>query len=254
MRILSRSSWPTSHSLPVRIAACLAIAGAFLLPPLPAVAEDAAAKARISLQGRGEVSVTPDMAIVTTRVVSAGKKASDTLNRNTETMTKVIADIEAAGVDEKDIQTSGFSIHPRYDHREDRRGQEPKIVGYEVSNGVTVRIRDLSKLGTILETVVSSGANSIDNIRFDVSDPAKVLDEARKAAVTDAKHKADLYAQALGVKLGPIMSVSEGGISAPSPYGGRMEKVMALSAAPVPVKAGSQTMSASVTIVWELTQ
>jgi len=222
----------------------------------PAPAAQAADKpATISLQGRGEISVAPDMAVVTTRVVTVGASAPEALQANTAAMAKVIADIKVAGIEAKDIQTSGFSIYPRYEDRKAAgRNEPPKIVGYEVSNGVTVRVRALDKLGTILDAVVASGANSVDGISFTVSDSNEKLDAARKDAVADARRKADLYAAAAGVKLGRILAISEDSIATPRPYALRMEKAMAMSAAPVPVEAGEETLSATVSITWEIAQ
>lgn len=233
-----------------RVIAGLAFAFVALAAAGPVAAEQAPSPATITLQGRGEVSAVPDMAVITTRVVSVGKTASETLDQNTATMTKVIADIKGSGVADKDIQTSGFSIYPRYDHRDDRNGRPPAIIGYEVSNGVTVQVRDLAKLGTILETVVTSGVNSVDGIRFAVSETDELLDEARKGAVLDARKKAELYTQAAGVKLGRILSISEAGVSAPRPQAVRFEAAMA--SAPVPIQAGETELQASVTITWEL--
>ncbi len=119
---------------------------------------------------------------------------------------------------------------------------------------MTVRVRDLDKLGPILTAVVASGANSVDGLSFTVSDTNEKLDEARKEAVADARRKADLYATAAGVKLGRILSISEDGVSIPRPYAVRSEKMMAMSSAPVPVEAGEETLSATVNIVWEIAQ
>lgn len=228
--------------------------GAVGLVPAAQAAEK---PATISLQGKGEISVAPDMAVVTTRVVTVGASAPEALQANTAAIAKVIADIKAAGIEAKDVQTSGFSIYPRYEDRKilnQLQSAEPKIIGYEVSNGVTVCVRALDKLGPILDTVVASGANSVDGLSFAVSNTNEKLDEARKEAVADARRKADLYATAAGVKLGRILSISEDGVVTPRPYAVRSEKMMTMSAAPVPVEAGEETLSATVNIVWEIAQ
>lgn len=250
MRFLSRPVSSHSSNRHRPIIASLAFACIALAIAPPAAAEQAPTPATITLQGRGEVTAAPDMAVITTRVVSVGKTAAETLDQNSTAMNKVIADIKGSGVAEKDIQTSGFSIYPRYDHRDDRNGKPPAIIGYEVSNGVTVQVRDLSKLGAILETVVSSGVNSVDGIRFGVSETDDLLDEARKGAVADARKKAELYTAAAGVKLGRILSISEAGVSVPRPQAMRFEAAMA--SAPVPIQAGETELQASVTITWEL--
>lgn len=252
MRYRSHSFQALAPVTSRRAVKALAVALAITATALVAPAQAEQKPATLTLQGRGEISVTPDMAVVTTRVVTMAQTAPEALQDNTAAMTKVIADLKAAGVDDKDLQTSGFSISPRYDDPDDRKGRPPKIVGYDVSNGVTAKIRDLNELGIILEAVVASGANSIGGISFTVSDTTAKLDQARQAAVADARRKAELLTAAAGVKLGRVLSIAEGSIAAPRPYAVRMEKAMALAAAPVPVEAGEETLSATVSIVWEL--
>ncbi|SHM26755.1 SIMPL domain-containing protein [Roseibium suaedae] len=210
--------------------------------------------ATISITGQGKVSMAPDMAVVTTRVVTPAKTAPEALDLNTKAMSDVIAKIKEAGIEPKDIQTSGFSIFPRYEQQKERSNEPPAIAGYEVANGVTVNIRDLAKLGTILNTVVQSGANEVNGISFQISDADVKMDDARKAAVENAKARASLYAEAAGVKLGKILSISESGGAMPQPIYMRAEKMAFASDAPVPMEAGQETLSASVNIVWELAE
>ncbi|WP_209016011.1 SIMPL domain-containing protein [Roseibium sp. RKSG952] len=219
--------------------------------PLSAAADQAAPVATISIDGRGQVTAAPDMAVVTTRVVTRSEEAPDALSENTAAISKVIEDIKSAGIDAKDIQTSGFSIYPRYDRSPQSQNQPPKIDAYEVTNGVTIKIRDLDKLGKILNTVVQSGANSVGGISFQISDPQDKLDEARKAAVDDAKARAELYAEAAGVELGRVLSISEGGTASPRPVFAAREMMMKADS-PVPIEAGENTLSANVSIIWEI--
>ncbi|MTI45547.1 hypothetical protein JM93_01052 [Roseibium hamelinense] len=251
MSLSNRPFLPNAFSVRT-LAPALAVAAAIALTPVSALAETAKPVATISIDGRGEVSTAPDMAVVTTRVVTMAEEAPEALSGNTEAISKVIAEIKSAGVEAKDIQTSGFSIFPRYDRSDNN--QAPKIIGYEVANGVTIKIRDLAKLGGILNTVVENGANSIGGISFQVSDPDEKLDEARKLAVANAKARAQLYAQAAGVELGRILSISEGGASIPRPLFAGREMMMKADAAPVPVEAGENTLSANVSITWEIDQ
>jgi uncharacterized protein YggE len=249
------SNMPRRAPARARALSALLLALAVGTVSLTPAAQAAEKPATISLQGRGEISVAPDMAVVTTRVVTVGASAPEALEANTAAIAKVIADIKAAGIEAKDVQTSGFSIYPRYEDRKFvSQSATPKIVGYEVSNGVTVRVRALDKLGAIMTAVVASGANSVDGLSFAVSDTNEKLDEARKEAVADARRKADLYATAAGVKLGRVLSISEGNIAIPRPYAVRSEKMMAMASAPVPVEAGEETLSATVNIVWEIAQ
>lgn len=223
---------------------------------VPATAQDisAAAAGTITMDGRGSVSVAPDMAVITARVVTLAPEAPEALARNSEKLTRVIDDIKAAGIEAKDIQTSGFGIFPRYERPNGgSEGGQPEITGYEVRNGVDINVRDLGKLGGLLGSVVDSGANSVDGIRFAVSDTEQLLDEARKQAVAAARAKAEVFATAAGVELGDILSISESGIQMPRPVMMRSEMMMA-GADAAPIQAGEETISASVTIRWSLAQ
>ncbi len=236
----------------------LAMVAAFAVAATTAVpihAQEAGAPiGTITMEGRGSVTVAPDMAVITARVVTVAKTAADALSGNTADIAKVIEHIKASGVEAKDIQTSGFAIYPRYERVTDNSGRQPNITGYEVRNGVEVNIRDLTKLGTLLSGVVDSGANSVDGVRFQVSDPDEKLDEARKEAVAAARHKAEIFAAAAGVDLGGILSISETGTQMPRPVMMRAESMMMAKADAVPVEAGEETISASVTIQWRLAQ
>ncbi|QDG76567.1 SIMPL domain-containing protein [Labrenzia sp. PHM005] len=241
-------------SAPARKFALAATLAAVALSPLPAKSEEASAGfGTITMEGQGSVTVAPDMAVITARVVTVAKTAAEALAGNTSDISKVIDQIKATGVKAKDIQTSGFAIYPRYERVTDNSGRQPDITGYEVRNGVEVNVRDLVKLGDLLSKVVDSGANSVDGVRFQVSDPDEKLDEARKEAVAAARHKAEIFAAAAGVDLGSIVSISETGIQMPRPVMMRAESMMMAKAAPVPVEAGEETISASVTIQWQLT-
>ncbi len=224
----------------------------------PAYAQDAAVQdagaalvGSITMDGRGAVSVAPDMAVISTSVVTTSKTAAQALEENTAAITRVIDAIKAEGIEARDIQTSGFGISPRYDHNSSRADGQPSIVGYEVRNGVDVNIRDLTKLGALLTLVVDNGANSVGGIRFEVSDPQDKLDEARTNAVKAARHKAEVFAAAAGVELGDILTITETGFQMPQPVMMRAESMM-MSKAPVPIEAGEESITASVTIRWAL--
>ncbi|GAA0774802.1 DUF541 domain-containing protein [Roseibium denhamense] len=227
-----------------------------VLPSHTVLADEKVApvNAVITMDGRGTVSVAPDMAVITTNVVTTGKTATDALAANTRDIGAVIEAIKGKGVEAKDIQTRGFAIYPRYERITDNSNRQPNIIGYEVRNGVEVNVRDLASLGDLLTLVVESGANSVDGIRFEVSDPQEKLDEARKRAVEEAKRKAAIFSEAAGVRLGAILAISETGTHMPSPLRMKAEGLMMASAAPVPIEAGEETISASVTIRWALEQ
>ncbi|MEP7242009.1 MAG: SIMPL domain-containing protein [Devosia sp.] len=223
------------------------------------IASPAFAAGSMQMTGHGEVMGTPDTAYITSGVTSQGATAKEALDANTADMTALISTLKAAGIDDKDIQTSGFSVNPNYVYSDtrDANGYQlpPKIVGYTVTNSVTVHVRKLDGLGTILDQSVEVGANTINGISFAIEDPSKLYDEARKAAFADAKHRADLYAEAAGVELGAIASINEssGYTQPPQPY---MAKAMAadMASAPVPVQAGQLTYSIDVNVTWDLEQ
>jgi len=209
----------------------------------------------VSIQGRGEVSATPDMASISSGVTTQAATAREALDLNTKAMAELIAELKTAGIETRDIQTSGFSINPNYvysDERDENGYTLPaKINGYQVSNIVTVTVRKLADLGTILDRSVTIGANTINGVSFSVADPSELLNEARKAAFADARTKAELYAAAAGGKLDEIVSITEtqGYDAMPTPMYARAD--MAASAA-VPVEAGEMTFAINVNVQWEL--
>ncbi|MCX2721733.1 SIMPL domain-containing protein [Roseibium salinum] len=236
----------------VRNAALAAGLTAALAITVPAVAQEAAPAGTITMEGEGTVAVAPDMAVITASVVTTAKTASGALADNSAAIAKAIEAIKSHGIEPKDIQTRGFNISPRYERNDNGGDRQPNIIGYEVRNGVEVNVRDLARLGDLLTLVVESGANSVDGIRFEVSDPEEKLDEARTKAVEAARHKAEVFAAAAGVDLGNIDSIIETGIRMPRPLGMRAEGMMMARADAVPIEAGEQSISATVTIRWTL--
>lgn len=205
----------------------------------------------ISISGLGEVKTRPDMATISTGVVSEGATAKDALAKNNAAMAAVIAALKNAGIAEDDIQTSDFSVSPKYPPYQPNQTTAPRIVGYTVSNQVTAKVKDLAKLGGILDTLVQSGSNQINGIAFGVDEPKPQLDEARKKAVADARAKAELYAAAAGVSLGKVIQISESSMVVP-PMPMYRREAMAASDASVPIAAGSQTVTANVSITFEI--
>ena len=220
-----------------------------------ALAADAGTVPTISIEGKGEVSSAPDTASVTAGVTTEAKTARDALDANTKAMTELIATLKAAKIDDKDIQTSGFSVNPQYVYPErDASGNTPppRITGYTVANGVTVKVRKLADLGTILDQIVTSGGNTINGVSFSVEDPAKLLDEARKAAFADAAEKARIYADAAGAGLGPVLSITEGNDDNGGPRPFALKAMAAPADAAVPVQPGELTYDVNVSVVWSL--
>jgi uncharacterized protein YggE len=216
-------------------------------------------KGIIDIQAAGEVVTKPDMAQVTSGVVTDGETARDALSANTAAMEQLVDILKQAGIEDRDIQTSNFSVSPRYvySNRKDANGYDlpPKIVGYQVSNNVSVRVRDLAILGQVLDKAVTVGANTISNINFGVSDTSELLNTAREQAMANAVAKAKLYAKAAGVELGRVMTISEQGGSRPQVYAKAMRASSTMSeSAPVPVQGGELTYSINVSVRWELDQ
>lgn len=229
-----------------------ALAAAALIGPRTSMsASDNALPRIVSVAGLGEVKARPDMATISTGVVSEAVSAKDALAKNNAAMAAVIAALKNAGIGEDDIQTSGFSVSPKYPPYQPNQTTQ-RIVGYTVSNQVTANVKNLKNLGAILDTLVQSGSNQISGITFGIDEPKKALDEARKKAVADARAKAELYAEAAGVSLGRVVQISEQTAITPPVPMMRMAVEAAATDAAVPIAAGQQTVSATVSIVFEL--
>jgi uncharacterized protein len=142
-------------------------------------------------------------------------------------------------------------VAPRYDYGQNN-GQPPKVTGYDVSNNVTVTLRKLDDIGNLLDKAVSTGSNQINGISFSITNPQAAMDEARKAAVKDARRKADLYAVATSVTLGNVIALSESGGYQPQPMEMRANMKMAADSAPVPIAQGEQVVAVDVNITWEI--
>ena len=204
----------------------------------------------ITVSGQGEVKAAPDSAQLSAGVTVQAATAAQALAANSRAMNQVFATLKRAGIPEKSIQTSNFSVSPQYAQYKPGTSGPQRIVGYEVSNTVEVTVDDLAKVGPTLDALVASGANQIGGISFSIRDPKPLLREARAEAVKDAIDRAQTYAQAAGVSLGAIVSINEGGAETPRP----MYRVyaMAAPAAPPPIAAGENSVSASVSITWEI--
>lgn len=228
------------------------------LMPAAALAQDAPAGARargparvLTVTGSGEVSATPDVAVISSGVETQAETARGALDANSRAVAALIDAARKAGVETRDIATSGFSVQPVYAERRQPKGEPVQaIVGYQVMNRVTVTLRDVAKVGPLLDQLVTVGSNRIDGITFLVSDANTRRDAARTAAVADARRKAETLADAAGVTLGKVLTIEEGN-GAPSPR--PMMRMMAAEAmGAVPVEAGSAALDASVELRFEI--
>jgi uncharacterized protein len=198
----------------------------------------------ISVTGEATVSVPPDLAEIEGGVTSDAKTAREASEANNAAMGKVLLALKAANIDEKDIQTSRLSLQPQ--NAPNRTGSSA-IVGYRASNRVTVRLRDVTKLANMIDTLVGAGANDIGGINFIVSQASKLLDQAREQAISDARRKAEIYAKAAGVTLGAPISITEEGAPGPMRY-----SKMSAGIAPAPVAQGEETLGVSVNVSWAI--
>jgi uncharacterized protein YggE len=203
---------------------------------------------QITVTGEGKVSAAPDLAWINVGVSHRAKTAQEAVAAMSAGMSAVIAELVAAGIAETDIQTGQLSLYPFYDDLNATPTQQ--VLGYDASITVDVRVRDLDRTGAILDAVVSEGANTFGGIRFELTDPATAYAEARRAAVADGRAKAELYADAAGVTLGPLVTLSENNFYSQPVMA---EARFAADAAPVPVSPGEVSYSVSVMMVYKIT-
>jgi uncharacterized protein len=228
-----------------RIALAAILATGFAASSLPAAPARAESEppAVISVTGEAKISAPPDLAQIDGGVTSEAKTAREASEANNAAMGKVLLALKGAGIDEKDYQTSRLSLQPQ---SSSKSNGPPTITGYRASNRVTIRLRDVTKVANVIDTLVGAGANDIGGINFMVSQASKLLDEAREKAIADARRKAEIYAKAAGVTLGAPLSISESGAPAPIVFR-RMAAGVAESA---PVAPGEETLQLSVSVSW----
>ncbi|WP_439575706.1 SIMPL domain-containing protein [Phreatobacter sp.] len=227
----------------------LTVAG-LAMAAAPAAAQERHPARSVTMQGEGNASAAPDHAVVVGGTQAQARTAREAMDANTRAMRQVQEALTQAGIAERDVVTSGLSLTPQLEYGQ--AGSRPRVTGYAASHRLQVRVRDLARLGDVLDRMVQAGANRIDGITLAVTDWSAKVDEARIAAVADARRKAELLAQAAGARLGKVITVEEHGGSAPPPMLQRSNAAMSASAGPVPIAAGDQTFRLSVTVRWEL--
>ncbi len=237
-----------------RIFLSLLGAVAITLAGAPAVVSAEAPTPQISVTGEGDKAIAPDMAVLNLSVVSEEKTARAALDDNNSAMASVLQALKEQDIAERDLQTSGFSIQPQYVYpKNSSRDERPRIVGYRVSNSLTARIRDLARLGEIIDLSVSLGVNQGGNITFTNDDPSAAITEARKAAVTNAIAKARTLTEAANVGLGKILMMTEQ-TSTPGPVPVARAEMAMRAADAVPVAAGENAYRVRVNVTFELDQ
>jgi hypothetical protein len=227
---------------------------AILLPSLIALAAPAAAQSVAPIPSEGtllEVSATgrttrvPDLAVIRAGVVTQSATAAAALTENAARMARVLAALKRAGVEPRDVQTSQIGLSPQYRYQEN---QAPVITGYQATNSVSVRFRDIARSGAILDALVREGANQIDGPNLMIDKPEAAADEARTAAIGRARARAELYARAAGLQVSRILSISETGDFAPPPPPMPMMMRAEAAQADSKIAAGEQEVAITVNV------
>jgi hypothetical protein len=202
----------------------------------------------LSVTAEGEAAGAPDLANINLGVVAEGQSAQAAMQANAQRMTRLIQSLRRAGVAERDVQTANVSVNPQYVYGE---GEAPRISGYQATNNVNVRVRNLDNLGRTMDAAVAAGGNTVNGVTFEFADPEPKLNQARTQAMQRARARADLYARAAGMSVHRIVSITEG--AAPPPPMPMMAMArMAQESAPTPVAPGEVKTTATVTVVFEL--
>jgi uncharacterized protein YggE len=204
---------------------------------------------RVIVTGEGSISVPPDYARIRCGATTRAETVKEATDANSKLMAAVTTALLESGIAQKDIQTSRFSVQPVYAPQ--APATEPRLSGYSVSNQVSVIIRQITKVGEILDHLVTAGATDVGNVAFLVSDSSKVMDQAREAAIADALRKAQLYARAAGISLGRIAWITEDARYAPSVPRPTL-RVQDAAAAPVPVSGGEDTLQVRITVGFDI--
>lgn len=210
------------------------------------VAAAAESRRLITVSGEGRIDVAPDMAVVTLGVTSEAKSAAEAMRATSGKMVALLDFLAEQGITGPNVQTNQLSLHPRYDSRS---SAPATIGGYVATNTVSVRVLDLAEIGTVLDGVLESGANQFQGLRFSLQDDGELRNEARRLAVADARAKAEIYAEAAGVTLGALVTLSDAGAHSPQPM--LMMEAAARSGA-VPIAEGELTISSAVSMVYEI--
>ncbi len=231
------------------LAAAPMLAQAQAAMPAPPVAM-MPAPTTITLTATGTSSATPDMATISFGVLTQDKTASGAMKANNVRMNQVMAALKAAGIDDKDVQTSNLNLSPQYDYS---NNQSPRLTGYQVQDQVSVRVNDLARTGPVIDAVIAAGVNQVDSIDFDLKNDGAATDTARTQAVATLMQRAQLYATAFGLKVKRVVTISEGGPAVQPPRPMMFAKAVAgYNDTSTPVASGQMQLSVDVTATFEL--
>lgn len=204
----------------------------------------------LSISAEGSVNREPDIAFLNAGVQTQGETAQTTMSANAAAMNGVFDALEAANVDRKDMQTSNFSLQPQYDYSNRQSGQPPRLTGYQASNQLTVRVRDLETLGETMDALVGAGGNTFSGLRFALEDDRAAKNAARDIAMKEAIARAELYAAASGYEVARVVTISESGGYSPQPMAMMAQARSAESS--TPIASGEVGYSVSVNVTFEL--
>lgn len=231
----------------VLIAATVTAAGA-ILASTPVSAEEKTMARTITVAASGRISAEPDRVRLQAGLTTESATARKALTENNRVMRDLLQELKREGIAEEDVQTSNFNVSPRYSRPD--RGGTARINGYQVSNQVSVLVRDIDRAGEILDTLVRLGANQMSGVTFEVSDADELKDRAREKAMQAARRRAELLAQAAGAQVGKVIAIAEDApMHQPRPTAMRR---MAKAESSVPIAAGSQELVARVVVTWKL--
>lgn len=231
--------------IPLMAAAAAVPAGAETLPvPVQTISGTV-----LEVSAQGESKRTPDIATISAGVVTQAADAAGAMRENAGRMDRVIAALKKAGIADRDIRTSTISLQPQYRYA---NNQPPVITGYQASNSVTVRFREIAKSGAVLDTLVGQGANQINGPELGLDDPSAAMDEARVDAIGKARARAELYAKASGLKVKRILSISEGSYDMPRPMPVMARAQLMAEQADTKIMPGEQSLSVSLSVRFEL--
>ncbi len=223
------------------------------------IGQDVVSRNTVSVSGTGEIYAKPDLAITAFSVKTEAKTVEGAMSDNTKKMNAVIEAMKGAGVEEKDLKTTNFNISPRYEYVTDYsvdywpKPQKRVLTGYEITQSIEVKIRDMAKIGDIIQKAVDAGANQAGGLQFTFDDPDGLKNQAREEAIKEAKEKAELLAKQLGVKLTKITNFSEGGYYPPVYYDNAISaKAMGEAEAAPQIETGENKITVNITITYEI--
>jgi uncharacterized protein YggE len=204
----------------------------------------------LTISAEGKTESAPDMATVNLGVTTEGQTAAAALAANAQHMSALTQALRRAGVAERDIQTANVSVNPQYAYGENT---PPRLTGYQASNTVNARVRNVANVGRVIDAAVGAGGNTVNGVSFSHQDPDAQLDAARRDASTEARRRADLYAQSFGLRVHRIIAISEsGGYAPPMPYPVMMQARMSADAAPTPIAPGEVETRVNLSVTYEL--